>query len=135
MKITFTVPGPPVPKPRQTRSDRWKQRPCVVKYRHWADECRLAILKNPENRPKVKHLDLMGISVSVLLRFFLPLPKGKSKGAEAGAPHLRKPDLDNMTKSAMDAVFKADQVIYRIDAEKRWDDGQGPRTEIVIEWE
>jgi hypothetical protein len=31
----------PVPKPRQTRSDKWKQRPCVMAYRTFADELRL----------------------------------------------------------------------------------------------
>jgi len=32
----------PVPKPRQTRSDKWKQRPCVMRYRAFADEVRAA---------------------------------------------------------------------------------------------
>ena len=35
----------PVAKPRQTRSDVWKKRPCVVKYRQFADDLREAIGK------------------------------------------------------------------------------------------
>ena len=31
----------PVAKPRQTKSDKWKQRPSVMKYRAFADEFRL----------------------------------------------------------------------------------------------
>lgn len=33
----------PVPKPRQTQADKWKQRPAVMRYRAFADE---APLKN-----------------------------------------------------------------------------------------
>lgn len=32
---TFTIPGRVVPKPRMTRSDKWKQRPVVVRYQEW----------------------------------------------------------------------------------------------------
>ena len=39
----------PVSKPRQTRSDRWKQRPAVVRYRAFADECRLRGVVVPES--------------------------------------------------------------------------------------
>jgi len=36
------VPGAPIPKPRQTRRDKWARRPCVLRYREWADQIRAA---------------------------------------------------------------------------------------------
>jgi len=38
----ITVPGNPVGKPRMTRKDKWAQRPCVLRYREWADRARAA---------------------------------------------------------------------------------------------
>src|SRR5437879_3126219 len=39
-RIYFHVPGPCAPKPRQSQSDKWKQRPEVLRYRAWADNAR-----------------------------------------------------------------------------------------------
>ena len=33
----------PVAKPRMTQSDKWRERPAVVKYRAFADELRLKV--------------------------------------------------------------------------------------------
>src|SRR5689334_17701964 len=38
----IVIPGQPIGKPRQTQADKWKQRPCVVQYRLWADRARKA---------------------------------------------------------------------------------------------
>lgn len=38
--ITFTIPGTPVGKPRQTQRDKWAERDCVLRYRAWADRAR-----------------------------------------------------------------------------------------------
>src|SRR3990167_9026587 len=42
---TFTIKGEPMGKPRMTRRDKWKQRPCVLAYRSWADSARAAFGK------------------------------------------------------------------------------------------
>ena len=101
----------PVPKPRQTRSDKWKKRPCVVRYRAFADECRLKGV-TVENGDSIK--------------FFMPMPKSWSKKKKIefkGKPHTQKPDLDNLLKALMDAVLKEDSIIHKLGSiEKVWSD-------------
>lgn len=85
----------PVPKPRQTRSDKWKQRPCVVRYRDFADEVRAAgaTLKNGDSITFV-------IATNVRSRH--------------GKPHEQRPDLDNLLKAFMDAILKEDSGIHTL---------------------
>jgi hypothetical protein len=76
-------PITPVPKPRQTRQDRWKKRPSVVRYRDFADECRRLGIHVPES----------GCTV----RFGLPMPKSWSKKKRQGMngrAHQQTPDVD-----------------------------------------
>ncbi len=98
----------PVPKPRQTRADKWKQRECVMRYRAFADECRL---KGVTVEP--------GDSVV----FVMPMPKSWSKRKREmhnGMPHTQRPDLDNLVKALLDAVHVDDSHIWKLTAEKRW---------------
>ena len=100
----------PVSKPRQTRSDKWKQRPCVMRYRAFADACREAGMKIPE----------YGASIT----FYIPMPKSWSKKKKIdmnGAPHQSRPDLDNLLKSILDAVYADDSVVWQIkELKKIW---------------
>ena len=99
----------PVGKPRQTQSDRWKQRPAVMRYRAFADELRL---KYREDLPD-----------SVSLVFFIPIPASwskKKKAAMLGKPHQQKPDCDNLAKAVLDALKKEDQTVWRCHIEKYW---------------
>lgn len=119
----IVVPGEPVAKPRQTRSDKWKERPCVVRYREWADRARAAAGAVPT---EAQHADIV---------IYLPLPQslsGKKRAAMAGTPHRVKPDIDNLIKSSLDALLKRDQGIHEIRAKKFWEDEQGPRVEITL---
>lgn len=101
----------PVGKPRQTRSDVWKQRPVVMRYRAFADELRL---KYREDLPN---------SVTLIFRIEMPQSWSKKKKAEMlGKPHQQKPDVDNLAKSVLDALVKEDSVIYRCLIEKYWSD-------------
>lgn len=98
----------PVSKPRQTRSDVWKKRPCVVKYRKFADKCREL---NIEIRP-FDHVI-----------FHIPMPKSwsnKKKLKMDSKPHLNRPDIDNLGKAIMDAVLKEDSHIHDIRLSKIW---------------
>jgi len=99
----------PVPKCRQTRSDKWKKRPCVMRYRSFADEVRqLGITVNP---------------CGDLIIFYLPMPTSWSKQKKKdmdGTPHRQKPDIDNLLKALLDAVFYNDSHIYDIHPIKRW---------------
>lgn len=98
----------PVAKPRQTRSDKWNQRPCVVKYRAFCDELRLHIKDLPE---------------AVSLKFVVPMPKSRSrKKCEKmnGTPHRQKPDIDNYIKAVLDALCDDDSHIHTVLAKKVW---------------
>lgn len=107
----------PAPKPRQTRSDKWKQRPCVLRYRAFADECRSK-----------------GVTVenSDRIIFVMPMPKSwnkKKKEAMDGEPHMQKPDFDNLAKSICDAVHQDDSHLWNIGIMKVW----GYHGQIIIE--
>lgn len=120
---SFVVPGAPVAKPRQTRSDKWKQRPCVLRYRAWADRAR-----DIAGTVSVKtgRLDVVA---------YFPIPKhfcGAVRESMIGDVHLSKPDADNVLKAVSDALCPHDQIIHDMSIKKRWDDGKGPRVEITI---
>lgn len=98
----------PVAKPRMTRSDKWKQRDCVLKYRAFKDECRLRGLELFEQ---------------VDLTFVVPMPASWSKKKREqmnGRPHQQRPDIDNYLKSLMDAVLEEDSHIWHVAARKIW---------------
>ncbi len=120
----FTILGAPMGKPRQTQSDKWKKRPCVVRYRAWADSARAAAPKDLPSQP---------IEVSWVA--YLPMAKSWRKplrDALRGQLHRHKPDRDNIDKAVCDALWKDDSVIAKGSIEKRWDDGNGPRIELSI---
>ena len=100
----------PVPKPRQTRSDKWKKRPAVLAYRAFADECRLRMAG--------------GQIEGAAIRFHLPMPRSWPKYKRAqldGQPHRQKPDLDNLLKALLDALHGDDAHIASLgQLEKRW---------------
>lgn len=99
----------PVAKPRQTRSDKWKQRPAVMKYRAFCDQCRLLGIEVPESGAHVT--------------FHIPMPKSWSKKRRAemlGQPHQQRPDTDNLAKALLDAVLPEDSGVWDIRTTKRW---------------
>lgn len=100
----------PVGKPRMTQSDKWKKRPAVLRYRAFADEVRL----------KVKDLP---IPFHVI--FIIPMPKSWSKKKRRemlGEPHRQRPDLDNILKGFLDALFEDDAGVWDGRATKLWGD-------------
>lgn len=102
-------PITPVPKPRMTRSDKWKQRKCVMEYRAFKDEVRLHGVQLPES----------GWHVT----FVLPMPKSwsqKKRDAMNGQPHQQKPDKDNLEKALLDALFTDDCRIWDGRVTKVW---------------
>jgi hypothetical protein len=109
----------PVSKPRQTRSDVWKKRPAVLRYRAFADECRAAGIELRDGDTII---------------FGLPMPKswsGLKRHTMSGAPHKQKPDLDNLLKALMDAVMPEDCGLWCLNGvSKFWVQGPG---HIVIQ--
>ena len=104
-----SYPITPCPKPRQTRADKWKKRPPVLRYRAFADTCRELGVAVPESGAKVT--------------FILPMPKSWSKKKRAqmdGQPHQQTPDVDNLGKALLDAVYEDDSCVWDIRMIKRW---------------
>lgn len=116
--MTQTVyPITPIGKPRMTQRDKWKKRPAVLRYHAFKDEVRLRGLTLP----------VSGAHVT----FILPMPASWSKykrSAMDGEPHQQKPDVDNMLKSVLDAVFESDADVHDVRISKRW----GRQGAIVI---
>ncbi len=98
----------PVPAPRMTRSDKWKQRKCVMAYRHFRDKVREAGIVLP---------------VPYKVTFNLPMPSSwseKKRKAMEGQPHTSKPDKDNLEKALLDALYENDSHVWSGWVEKRW---------------
>lgn len=119
----IVVPGAAVGKPRMTQRDTWKKRPCVVRYRSWADVARLVAGRLPP-ATSIERLDWTA--------YFAPPPSwSKTKRAAAlGELHRARPDRDNIDKAVLDALFASDAAIAQGTICKRW--GEPPRLEITI---
>ena len=121
------IPGEPMAKPRQTRSDKWKRRPCVVRYRQWADKARIAVFGKNQKGEAVPE------EVSIMAVFKMPKSWSKNKRCKMrGTTHKQTPDWDNIGKAVCDALWDKDQEISAGMVFKFWDDGRGARTEILI---
>lgn len=110
----------PCPKPRMTRSDKWKDRDCVDRYWAFKDEINLAIDSASMEWPEAYHAV-----------FIIPMPKSwtkKKKMEHCGMPCRSKPDRDNLDKALLDALFTDDSGVWDGRATKIW----GYKGEIVI---
>lgn len=99
----------PVPKPRMTQRDAWDKRPCVLRYREFKDEVRRW------------EIELSDFGTHVI--FVMPMSKSwpkKKKESLAFKPHSARPDIDNLTKSLLDSLFKEDSHIWDIHTTKIW---------------
>lgn len=110
----IAIPVDPVGKPRMTQRDKWKQRPCVMRYRAFADRLREECGRHQFVPPE------SGLSIT----FFLPMPSSWSQKKKArmwDKPHQQKPDWDNLVKSVFDALLKDDSKVWSVNkVEKRW---------------
>jgi len=106
-----------VAKPRMTRSDRWKKRPCVVRYWEFADKLRAAAAAEDFKLGDIIHME-----------FHIAMPKSwskKKKKEMIGQPHQlpKRMDIDNLQKSVYDILRPADDgMIYDVQARKVWSD-------------
>lgn len=120
--IRVTYNGKPIGKPRMTRSDKWKKRDCVMRYRQFADDLRLAAGGYKLNPEHIQSLSWVA--------YFEPTKTNKKK-VKIGELHRQKPDRDNIDKAILDALFKDDSAIAHGTLEKRW--GSPERIEITIQ--
>ena len=110
----------PIPKPRMTQRDKWAKRPAVMRYRAFKDECRLKKVELPEQ----------GAHVVFTVPFAKSWSKKKMRKFD-GEPHQSKPDVDNLLKSLMDAVYSDDSGVYDVRISKKW--GYVGKIEIIEE--
>jgi Holliday junction resolvase RusA-like endonuclease len=119
----FTIPGTPIGKPRQTRSDKWKKRPCVLRYREWADLARECAGRLPVAESV--------IDLSWTAHFEPPKSWSEAKRAAAwGELHRQSPDRDNIDKAILDALYQEDKAIAMGTLKKVW--GFPPRVEVNV---
>lgn len=91
-----------------TQRDKRIKRDCVTRYWEFKDEC---ISKN------------MKFEAGDSVCFILPMPESwscKKKIIHNQTPHLQTPDLDNLLKGLMDALYKNDSAIWSFQAKKLW---------------
>lgn len=99
----------PNTKPRMTRADKWKKRKCVLQYWAFKDEVKLRGVTIPED--------------GALIIFYVPMAKSWSKKKKAlfeGKPHRNTPDIDNLAKGLLDAIYKDDALIWNLHIIKVW---------------
>jgi len=114
-----------VAKPRMVRSDRYKKRPCVMRY--WKMKDQLVAEAAAQN---------FELGDAIHMEFHIPMPKSWSKKKKAkmlGQFHRNTPDLDNCIKSIGDCLKDEDKTIYEITARKFWSDK--PMIKIGNKWE
>ena len=107
---TFTFNIKPVPKPRMTRSDVWRKRPSVVRYREYKDELKRQAVN-------------FSLPESFTVTFGIQVPDSystKKKELSIGRPHQLKPDIDNLLKGLMDCFLEEDCKVWKVTAKKIW---------------
>ena len=110
----ITIYSNPMAKPRMTRADRWKKRPCVVKYFAYSEH-----IKWQTQLQKYRPAD------ELVMIFNIPMPQSWSKKKKAkmfGQPHQQTPDIDNLEKGILDSLFVNDMKVWKVCASKRWSD-------------
>jgi Holliday junction resolvase RusA-like endonuclease len=124
--VRFTVMGAAVGAPRQTQSDRWRQRPCVVAYRDWCDRIRAACPEVPAAET-VQRLTVRA--------YYAPPVSWSRKKREGCIGRLKrtKPDIDNTCKMCVDALWEQDSAIAWLVGVKFWDWTERMEVEIEVE--
>ena len=102
----------PVSAPRQNRSDRWRKRPIVLRYRAYSDALRQACLK-----------EKFVLGEAIYMEFHFPMAKSwsqKKRDKMLGTPHRQRPDTDNVVKGIQDSLLPEDCKVWHIEAKKFW---------------
>ena len=129
--INMTVPGEP--KPWQVWVRMSAPTPGYLAFKAWQETIQAKCLEVWRNQP------LIETAVEIHLEFVRSYPKNLPKKEASRERRLkealvRKPDLDNLCKAAIDGVkgiiLKAATVLTRLSAEKRF--GPEPMTMITV---
>ena len=129
--INMTVPGEP--KPWQVWVRMSAPTPGYLAFKAWQETIQAKCLEVWRNQP------LIETAVEIHLEFVRSYPKNLPKKEASRERRLkealvRKPDLDNLCKAAIDGVkgtvLKDDTVVVKLSAEKRF--GPEPMTMITV---
>ena len=112
----------PVGKPRMTQRDKWKKRPAVLRWLTYKDEVTL----------KAGPFSLPIQGYWMIFTFKPPRSWSTKRAVEMfGAPHMQKPDKDNLEKGIMDIFLPDDDSkVYDGRVSKQW----GVRRNLEIWW-
>jgi Holliday junction resolvase RusA-like endonuclease len=111
--IHFVVPTAAIGKPRMTRRDKWKKRPCVVAYRAWCDLVR----EHCPNPPPAERVE----EITITARYVLPPSLSERERRERAFKRKRtKPDGDNIIKALCDALWKRDEALGDLSISRQW---------------
>lgn len=129
MRTSFTIEHPPMGAPRQTISDKWNKRPCVMRARAFADAARLAATGSTTG-----YVEADVLALYVFAHFEMPKSWGKQKRAEmAGKLHRQKPDADNVQKLVMDSLLREDKSVPIVQCVKFWcEEGFSARVDVFL---
>jgi len=103
----------PVPAPRMSRSDVWKRRKCVLKYRAYRDHIRMIC--------NLKKFEISDCE----LEFHFEIPNYLKNKILPGELKRTRPDIDNLVKAIFDALLEEDGHIARFNAVKKWSGNKG----------
>jgi Holliday junction resolvase RusA-like endonuclease len=108
--MLITIDIDPMAKPRMTRSDKWNQRDCVMRY--WQFKDRLEALFGDRELPETFHVV-----------FTVPMPASWSEKRKVmfdGKPHQVRPDTSNYLKAFEDCLMEEDSSLWDIRSTKIW---------------
>jgi Holliday junction resolvase RusA-like endonuclease len=134
--ITFTIPSIPIAQPRQRhrvvttggKSFATNYTPSKHPVQDFRAVCKLCA-SNAYSGP------LLQSPLCVSLVFMLPRPSSTPKKHVDKFPHVKKPDIENLCKSVMDAltmvVWHDDRQIFSLNAEK-WVCGVNDKPGVIV---
>ena len=132
-KITFTVPGQPIPQPRARITTRGKFAHAYTPKKHPITAYREAIRAAAIAAGAVPHDEL--VELWIYAYYVRPPSHSTKKGLKKSAPKTPRADTDNLAKGIMDALTGAawndDQQVHRLHLTKQF----GPIAGTVVEIE
>ncbi len=123
MRLSMFIPGVPVPQPRPRITVRGRHGVAYVPRDHPIHEWRKKIADRMR-REMGTCSPVSGVSLRVVMEFYLPQPASNKKPLPIG-----RPDLDNLAKAVLDAgnglIWRDDSQVTTLATSKRWHDKPG----------
>lgn len=125
----YVIPGDPIPLARA----RLSRGQFYDSQKHWKVSWGIYVAQQHGSEPHFSG----PIEMDVV--FYMPIPKNltdKKKKLLYDQWYIYRPDSTNLTKFIEDAIqaitYKDDCIIVKLNVEKVYEDGNGPRTEFIL---